>query len=253
MKALVATRNAVQMSRELVRLAADPNRVRQLAFGNLNRFTVIALILSVLASTSAVVPDTVIVLGMVERDLTGDGSAEVLRLVGVGESIDSLDVTFSIVSAGSIVYQTRLWPLTRTKGFDADRQTLTSDAHRAHLEDFAAWFFSDSKFMTPEEFVAEVRGWGARFSPAIPDAIARDHRLQLIVDSLAAMGHTRAEAETRARSVPGTSVDSIGTSRWEAIQASDVTVFMFSPGGDRVQAIAWSAQDRRFYQLVECC
>jgi hypothetical protein len=108
--------------------------------------------------------------------------------------------------------------------------------------------------MTPEQFVVEVRSWGARFEPSIPEAIARDHRLQLIVDSLSDMGHTRAEAETRARSLLGMSVDvATGITRWEAIQASAVTVFVFSPGGDRVQAVAWSARDHRFYQLVECC
>lgn len=214
----------------------------------------IALILSVLVSTSPAVADTVVVLGTVERDLTGDGAAEVLRLVGAGESVDSLDVTFSIASAGTIIYQTRLWPLTRTRGLGTDRRPLTSDAHRAHLKEFAAWFFGDSKFMTPDQFVVEVRSWGARFEPGIPEAIARDHRLQLIVDSLSDMGHTRAEAETRARSLLGTSVDvAIGITRWEAIQAADVTVFVFSPGGDRIQAVAWSARDRRFYQLVECC
>jgi hypothetical protein len=136
---------------------------------------------------------------------------------------------------------------------DTDRRALTSEAH-PHLNEFAAWFFSDSKFMTPDQFVVGVRSWGAGFEPGIPQAIARDHRLQLIIDSLSDMGHTRAEAETRARSLPGTSVDvASGITRWEAIQASDVTVFVFSPGGDRVQAVAWSARDRRFYQLVECC
>lgn len=214
----------------------------------------IALILSVLAFTSPAVADTVIVLGTVERDLTGDGAAEILRLVGAGESIDSLDVTFSIASAGTIIYQTRLWPLTRTRGPDTDRRIATIDAHRAYLHEFASWFFGDSKFMTPNEFVVKVRSWGARFEPGIPEAIARDHRLQVIVDSPSDIDLTRSEAETRARSLRGTVVDpSTGITRWEAIQASNVTVFVFSPGGDRVQAIAWSVPDRRFYQLVECC
>jgi hypothetical protein len=214
----------------------------------------IALFLSVFISSSSAVADTVVVLGTVERDLTGDGAAEVLRLVGTGESIDSLDVTFSIASAGTIIYQTRLWPLARTRAPGTDRRALTPDAHRAHLKEFAASFFSDSNFMTPDQFVVEVRSWGARFEPGIPEAIARDHRLQLIVDSLSDMGHTRADAETRARSSLDTSADvAIGITRWEAIQASDVTVFVFSPGGDRVHAIAWGARDRRFYQLVECC
>jgi hypothetical protein len=92
----------------------------------------IALILSVLVSTSPAVADTVVVLGTVERDLTGDGTAEVLRLVGAGESIDSLDVTFSIASAGTIMYQTSGSAFSRfTPGAPMKTQNLTlSDRQR---------------------------------------------------------------------------------------------------------------------------
>lgn len=58
--------------------------------------------------------DTVLVLGAVERDLTGDSKPEVLRLVAVGQSIDSLEVTFSIEGSGQVLFRARLAPLTRT-------------------------------------------------------------------------------------------------------------------------------------------
>jgi hypothetical protein len=37
-----------------------------------------------------------LVLGLVERDLTGDGKPETLRVVGVGPPVDNLDATFTI-------------------------------------------------------------------------------------------------------------------------------------------------------------
>jgi hypothetical protein len=88
----------------------------------------------------------------------------------------------------------------------------------------------------------------------IPEVIARDRRFQFIVDSLTAAGHAHAEAEEHARHLPDAPVDtSSGAAIWQDVLAAGVTVFVFSPGGDRVQSIAWSARDRRFYQLVECC
>jgi hypothetical protein len=40
---------------------------------------------------------------------------------------------------------------------------------------------------------------------------------------------------------------------WEEILKSSVTVFTFSPGGDAIVAIGWSARAGRFYRLLECC
>lgn len=198
--------------------------------------------------------DTVVVLGIVERDLTGDGMPEVLQLLGTGKSVDSLDVTFSIQSSGQVVYRAQLWPLTRTTGFGAARRQLSAPEHRTRLNEFVAWFFGDSKFLPAQDFVAEVTSWGTRFAQGIPEVIARDHRAQFVVDSLAALGHPRAEAERRSRSLDTGSLDAaIGARIWQSIQESNVTVFVFSLGGDRVQAIAWSNRHRRFYQLVGCC
>ena len=45
----------------------------------------------------------------------------------------------------------------------------------------------------------------------------------------------------------------MGEQVWREIQASAALVFEYSPGGDRVVAIAWSASARRFVNLVECC
>ena len=97
--------------------------------------------------------DPSVVLGLVERDLTGDGKPEVLRLVGVGP-IDNLAVTFAIEAAGKTIYRFDLAPLTRTVGFDAGRQVISTEAHRARIKEFGPWFFAEEKFQRPDEFVA---------------------------------------------------------------------------------------------------
>ena len=53
-----------------------------------------------IASTVVLQADATIVLGMIERDLTGDGKPELLRVVGVGPTIDNLDVTFTVENDG---------------------------------------------------------------------------------------------------------------------------------------------------------
>jgi hypothetical protein len=206
-------------------------------------------VVAVLALSMTVQVDTVVILGMVERDLTADGRPEVLRLVGVGESVDSLDVTFSIESSGRTVFQTPLSPMIKTVGFDAGRRELSSSEHRARLREFGDWFFGDAKFKRPDEFVAEWRRQASAHVLRIPEVIDRDRRYQLAVDSLIATGYSRAEAERSAPSLLGgwgaayDSASAVGI--WQEIQSTGVTVFEFSPGGDAVTAIAWSVRDRR--------
>jgi hypothetical protein len=40
---------------------------------------------------------------------------------------------------------------------------------------------------------------------------------------------------------------------WQQMEDAPITLFSFSPGGDRVMLIGWSATDQRFYNLLECC
>jgi hypothetical protein len=96
------------------------------------------------SETGAPVPtvDTVVTLDVVERDLTGDGVAEILSLTGVGATIDSLDVTFRIQSSGQTIH-TETWPMTRTVGFDAGRRTLSATEHHARLKEFGSWFLEN--------------------------------------------------------------------------------------------------------------
>jgi len=170
--------------------------------------------------------DTTVVLGLVERDLTGDGEPETLRVVGVGPTIDNLEATFTIESAGKAIYRFELERLTRTVGFDAGRHVLSAEQHRARLMEFRQWFFADQKFQRPEEFVDSLRVMARLRVAEIPDVIARD----------------RQPSDPRDGSVI-----------WEEILNSPVTIFTFSPGGDAIVAIGWSARAGRFYRLLECC
>jgi hypothetical protein len=201
--------------------------------------------------------DTVVVLGSAERDLTGDGRPEVLRLVGEGNPVDSLAVTFSIESSGQVLFRTALAPLTRTIGFDAGRREISAAEHRTRLDEFAGWFFGDNKFLRPDTFVARLRRSGPGHVARIPAVIDRDRRRQAVVDSLVRAGQTTREAEGTAHfHLPpwGSPYDTArAVAIWDEIRRVGVTVFEFSPGGDGLTAIAWSERDRRFYRLLECC
>jgi hypothetical protein len=179
-----------------------------------------------IASTVWLGPDTTVVLGLVERDLTGDGKPEILRVVGVGPAIDTLDATFTIESEGKTIYRMKLAPLTRSVGFSGGRRRLSAAEHRARLAEFPQWFFAKEKFQRPAEFVDSLRAMSRSGVAEIPAAIARD----------------RQPSETRD-----------GAEIWKEIRSSPVTIFSFSPGGDTIVAIGWSARDGRFYRLLECC
>ena len=170
--------------------------------------------------------DTTVVLGLVERDLTGDGAPEILRVLGVGPAMDNLDATFTIESAGRTIYRYKLQSLSRTVGVDAGRQVISSEQQRDRLGEFGRWFFAEEKFQQPTAFVAGLRVTARQRVADIPGAIDRD----------------RQGSDTRD-----------GSEIWEEIQQSPVTIFTFSPGGDTIYAIGWSARAGRFYRLLECC
>ena len=210
-----------------------------------------------IAFVVALQADTVVVIGMAERDLTGDGQPEVLKLVGNGRSVDSLDVTFWIESAGATVYRVQLAPMTRTvaQGFARSRRRLSRAQYREKRAEYGKWFFGPTKFKRPSEF---LKDWGGPGRIArIPSVIARDRRFSTTVDSLVALGRSPIEADQTAQSVVFRSVSAADSIRavatWKEMQESGVTLFEYSAGGDHVTAIGWSARDRRFYRLVECC
>ncbi|MGE3275089.1 MAG: hypothetical protein AB7O67_08240 [Vicinamibacterales bacterium] len=172
----------------------------------------------------ALQPDAPLELGRVERDLTGDGRPEILRVVGTRRSADRMDAVFTIESGGALVYRTELRPLT-PQAFDAG-PPLTHDEYEITLRQFGGWFFDARKFQTPEAFLEALHDSVPLHVARIPVVIAGN----------------RPEHEHRD-----------GAAIWAEIRASPVTIFTFSPGGDALTAIGWSARAGRFYSLLECC
>ncbi len=210
-------------------------------------------ILAAMLAIGTTTPDTVVTLGMIERDLTGDGVPEVLRLVGVGKTIDSLSVTFSIESSGRVLY-TLTFPVSRIIGFDAGRRRLSDEEYQTHLREFGGWFFGPEKFMTPGQFLAKLRENGPSHIAEIPELISRERAYQRAVDSLVSRGHPVDQAKREAPMDWEAPYDTASARAiWDEIQRSGVTIFEFSPGGDSIYAIAWSARDRRFYRIFSCC
>ena len=178
---------------------------------------------SLVLTLSVIPPDTTVTFGVVTRDLTGDTIPEVLTLVGTGRTVDSLQVTFTITSSGRSL-RSQSWRL-GPASFDTQRQ-ISAAEYRTRLNEYGGWFFSETKFMSPRGFLSWLQAASRRRIPLIPVAIGRD----------------LAPSDTvRARRI------------WAQMQSAAITVFQFSSGGDRIQVIGWSATERRFYDLVECC
>jgi hypothetical protein len=174
--------------------------------------------------TTVASPDTTFVLGRVEREITGDSVPEVLQLVAVGKTLDSLDVTFTIVSSGRVIFRLRMVPVT-PRTFDGQRRIPDSE-YRARISEYGKWFFLEEKFQSPDEYVDYLTRAARRRAELIPHVIAK------------------ARPQTDLRS---------GADIWQEIRESKATVFSFSPGGDRIMALAWDANSRRFFNLIECC
>lgn len=185
----------------------------------------ILLALYVMVARTAV-PDTTVLLARAERDLTGDGKPEVMTLVGVGKTLDSLDVTFSIESGGRRVYRAPI-RLPTHRAFDRTLRRTLGMEYSTWLQDVGRSFFAETKFQTPAAFVANLRDAAPGHIADIANVIARDGGF----------------AADTARS---------GTI-WRHVQASRAVIFEFSRGGDDAGAIVWSVADGRFYRIFECC
>jgi hypothetical protein len=170
--------------------------------------------------------DTTIVLGAVSRDVNGDTKPEVLTLTGVGRSVDSLDVTFSIEDAGRSLYRAKI-VLPGRGTYERTLRSLLGLSYEAWLADVGRSFFASDKFKTPSMFLTEMRKSLPDHIRAIPMVIARDGGFP--------------SDTARAGAI------------WHELEQAGATIFEFSAGGDSFTAIAWSPKDRRFYRLVECC
>ena len=177
-----------------------------------------------MALTSALQANTTVLLGHAERDVTGDGKPEILRVVGVGPSIYDLGVTFTIESAGTTIFRYDLGRMTRTVGYDAGRHVISEEQHRARIKEFQQSFFDEKKFMRPQEYLDFLRDHAREHIAEIPNLIGRQAS-----DTLT------------------------GSVIWESMLNSPITIFTFSPGGDSIKAIGWHDPTGRFYELLSCC
>lgn len=185
-------------------------------------------VLSLVAWTVTLQPDANLVLGVIEKDLTGDGQPEILRLVGVERAVDHVDVTLTIESPGRILFRFQLAPLTRTVGYDAGRVKISAEEYLVRLKEFPSWFFAKDKFHTADQFVEYLR--------AIAPAGGRSTEIPDVIDRQRTQDDARDASEI-----------------WDEILKSPGVNFTFSPGGDAVYAIGWSERAGRFYPLLECC
>jgi hypothetical protein len=180
---------------------------------------VLTLATLLMASTLARQAETTHVLGRAERDLTGDGKPEILRVVGVGPTLDDLSVTFTIESAGKTIYRHDLGRMART----AERDGVPPAQYRAWIKEY---FFIEEHFMRPEEYVEFLRVHARLRVAEIPNVIEADRQPS---DKVA------------------------GRVIWDELQKARVTIFTFSPCGDIIEAIGWNARAGRFYRLLSCC
>src|SRR5216117_951205 len=133
--------------------------------------TMLLTLLATIVGMPLAITDTTVTFGVVKRDLTGDSIPEVLTLSGTGDTIDSLEVTFTIQSSGRTRYS-RTWRVTRAS-FDQRRRI--SDAELwTRLTEYGNAFFADSKFMSPTRFLTWLQASARLHIPLIPEVIARD-------------------------------------------------------------------------------
>src|SRR5687767_11319764 len=97
------------------------------------------------------VSDTTVILATATRDLTADGRPERLTLVGVGPSVDSLNLTFSITSGDTVIYSARLHPVSR-RLYERKVQRYLRVTYEAWLKDIGDSFFETRKFLNPGDF-----------------------------------------------------------------------------------------------------
>lgn len=196
---------------------------------------------AVLLTSVTISSDTILILGSKSVDLTGDGLAETLTLVGTGPSIDSLGVTFQIASPDRVLYAASLSPITRREGYDGPPRIRTTAQQAEFVDRFGREFFADAKFVEASRFLSDLRRQAPGRVAQIPGVIAR-HRAAYQNHAIGRLERAPMATDTAgARAI------------WSDILSREEIVFWFSPGGDSVTAIAWSSRDGRFYRLVECC
>ena len=179
--------------------------------------------------------DQFLQLATTRRDMNGNGELETLRLVAWGDPSTLLWVTFSIESAGGVLYEDD-FELSRFSGFADGQPGLGDQEWERRVDWYRTSFFSDEQFWTWRQF-RERRGppsWAG--GPPPFELIAT----QRTVDT---------GVPTRVREVGGPDRERAIES-WNRIVASGVPLFFYAPPGARAVGLVWSREDRRFYDIL---
>lgn len=168
---------------------------------------------------------------VVERDLTGDGTREVLEVRAVGDSSDSLTVTFRILADGREIYAHE-WPSRAYFGEDPGEE----ERRDAHVRSALARFF-DRGFET----VTNTHPFMGAPLPATwrPSPQSDDPRQWI----------ARALDESGAGTGDLAEVQAI----WDEMVERGTLGFAFSTGGEDRRRIAWSPRRGRFFVIWSCC
>jgi hypothetical protein len=116
---------------------------------------------------------------------------------------------------GRVIFEDQFRPITRQIGFDGPVRMRSEAEHRTFLKEYGNWIFGSAQFTSPAEYLRQMRSSIAHDPPAIPPLVSRD--------------------------------------TWAEIVASQATVFRYSPGGDRAEAIVWVESQKQFVRLLDCC
>jgi hypothetical protein len=174
-------------------------------------------------------------LATAHRDMTGDGVEETLRLVGWGDPSGHLWATFSIESAGGILYEDE-FELSRTAGFEPGDRGLGDEEWGRRVDWHSAHFFDEEQFWTWRQF-RERRGpptWGGGPPP---------FELIETQKALAAARKPRpleVGGSDRARAIE----------EWNRVVASGVPLFFYAPPGSRAAGLVWSREHQRFFDIL---
>jgi hypothetical protein len=169
---------------------------------------------------------------VVERDLTGDGTREILEVRAVGDSSDNLTITFRILADGREIY-THEWHSRAYLGPDVPTDTERRDARvRSALGEFFDRGFDP---------VTPTHPFMGRPLPAMwrPNPESDDPR-EWIARALA--------AEERGTADPA-EVNAV----WDEMIGRQTLGFGFSTGGEDRRRIAWSPRHGRFFVIWSCC
>ena len=217
------------------------------------------LTLALVVLCNPIQPDTVLTVGEVHRDLTGDGVPERLALIARGSAGDSVEFHFTVDSSGELLYE-RTWTLTSfydDSGRELSREEMVGRVDE-WVADFRAWFFRDGSFWPVAEASEHISPPHPVVLGGPPEEEIQWQRLLLAkVDSVRAAGVPEADALLHAeKAMPRyrSAYDTVaGRAAWDEMLSAGVTAFGFSIGSENWQAIVWSPTDERFYESGSCC